>query len=234
MEDPIVLTRDLRRAYAQGPVRTEVLRGVDLAIPAGGLSVIFGPSGSGKSTLLNLLGGLDRPSGGEIMVAGVRRVGLSAAGLQAYRRDTVSVVFQFYNLLPTLTAVENVAAGLEAQGARPAAAREVAMTWLQRVGLEALASRFPGQLSGGEQQRVALVRALARGPRLRLAVEPTASVDRATSDRLIPWMAELSREQDTTFLVVTHDPHFQAVARQVVSLENGRVARVEAGGAPGW
>ena len=223
---PLIQLRGVRKTYAQGDVVTEVLRGVDLALGPG-ITVVLGPSGSGKSTLLNLVGGLDSPSQGEVHVGGKNLGSLSPQELTDFRRTMVGFVFQGFNLLPTLTAEENVALGLEPLGVKLSRARQAARDALDQVGLGALAHKFPGQLSGGEQQRVAVARALCKTPTLLLADEPTGSLDRANADRMIALLAEVYARGGASQLVVTHDPRFATIAHRVITLENGVVAHME-------
>ncbi len=185
---------------------------------------MLGPSGCGKTTLLNLIGGLDTPDSGAVRACGVDLGRATRAELTAYRARSVGFVFQFYNLLPTLTARENVEAGVRVAGADREAAREAADELLGRVGLGALAERFPSQLSGGEQQRVAIARALAKRPPLLLADEPTGNLDEATAAGVLELMAELNQATGAAFVVVTHNPELARAGPRVVRLSHGRVA----------
>jgi putative ABC transport system ATP-binding protein len=195
------------------------LSDVTLSLPAGELTVILGPSGSGKTTLLNLVGALDRPTSGRVVVAGHDLTQLSDAALTRYRRATVGFVFQFFNLVPTLTAEENVrlAAELVAQPRDP-------LVLLEAVGLANRAHHFPSQLSGGEQQRVAVARALAKDPKVVLADEPTGSLDSETGATVLDLLTGLARDDGRAVLLVTHNAALAARADRVIRLEDGRVA----------
>ncbi len=220
---PTVETRELRKTYRQGRVEVHALDGIDLVIQPGELTALAGPSGSGKTTLLNLVGGLDRPTGGEIKVGGQDLGRMSAAELARMRRDHIGFVFQAYNLLPVLSAVENAELVLELQGVPRAECRETATEVLRSVGLGDLLNRRPSELSGGQQQRVAVARAIAAARTLVLADEPTANLDSKTAESLLDIMVQLNEERHLTFLFSTHDPRVMARARRVVHLEDGRV-----------
>ncbi|MEN6546777.1 MAG: ABC transporter ATP-binding protein, partial [Armatimonadia bacterium] len=207
-----------------GDVTVEALRGVNLQLPAGRFVVLVGPSGSGKTTLLNLAGGLDTPTRGELTVFGRRLSGLDEEQLTQYRRETVGVVFQMFNLVPTLTALENVR--LVAQ---LVAKDELSRRLLEEVGLGERADQLPSQLSGGEQQRVSIARALVKEPQLLLADEPTGSLDFETGRDILTLLWEETRRRDMTVLMVTHNPAFARVADLVVRLRSGEVVEVGAG-----
>jgi putative ABC transport system ATP-binding protein len=194
-------------------------------VPAGQFLAIAGPSGSGKSTLLGLIAGLDQPTAGRIEVAGVDITGLDEDALARFRRDHVGYVFQSFHLLPTLTAQENVAVPLELTGEAGAAAR--AATLLAEVGLAERAHHYPVQLSGGEQQRVAVARAMARRPALLLADEPTGNLDSATGKQIIELLVGLNRRLGSTLVLVTHDTALAAHADRVVTLRDGRIVSDE-------
>ena len=198
-----------------------ILDGITLDIERGDAVAVIGPSGSGKSTLLGLVAGLDAPTAGTITVGGVEVTRLGESALARFRRDTIGYVFQSYHLIPTLTAVENVAVPLELAGDRrvPARAREL----LEQVGLGERADHYPVQLSGGEQQRVALARAVALDPPLLLADEPTGNLDSATGAGIIDLLFALNRERGSTLMLVTHDTAVAERADRVVSLRDGRV-----------
>jgi len=219
----LVKARAVEKSYRLGEVVTPVLRGVSVEIARGGLVAIVGPSGCGKSTFLALLGGLDRPDGGELVVDGLDLGRADAPTLCAYRRRQLGFVFQFYNLLPSLTALENVEAGLGFLGLGAGERRRRALEHLERVGLADAAGKFPAQLSGGMQQRVAIARALAREPRLLLCDEPTGNLDQETGARVFDELQALLRTTDTTVLVVTHDPDLAARADRILRMSDGRI-----------
>jgi putative ABC transport system ATP-binding protein len=221
--DPAVITRSLERTYRQGRIAVHALAGIDLTLERGEFTVLAGPSGSGKTTLLNLIGALDRPSAGEVILGGQNLGRLSAAELSRVRRDHIGFVFQAYNLLPVLSALENAELVLELQGVPRAECRKRASETLGAVGLGELKSRRPSELSGGQQQRVAVARAIAAARTLVLADEPTANLDSKTAESLLDLMLELNRERGLTFLLSTHDPRVVERARRVVYLEDGRV-----------
>jgi putative ABC transport system ATP-binding protein len=198
-----------------------ILDGITLDVAAGEILAITGPSGSGKSTLLGLVAGLDRPSAGSIVVAGIDITRLDEDALARFRRETLGYVFQSYHLIPTLTAVENVAVPLEIAGAPNALVRARAL--LDDVGLVDRAHHYPVQLSGGEQQRAALARAVALEPGLLLADEPTGNLDSATGTRIIELLLELKRRRGATLVLVTHDEALARHADRVVTLRDGRV-----------
>jgi len=201
------------------------LRGVSLQVDAGDYVAIAGPSGSGKSTLLGLIAGLDQPTAGRIEVAGVEITGLDEDGLARFRRDRIGYVFQSFHLLPTLTAAENVAVPLELAGETDAAPRAAAL--LAEVGLAERAHHYPVQLSGGEQQRVAVARAMARRPALLLADEPTGNLDSATGKQIIELLVGMNRRLGATLVLVTHDTALAAHADRVVTLRDGRIVSDE-------
>ena len=203
-----------------GPVN--ILRGIDLDVGAGEAVGLVGPSGSGKSTLLAVIAGLEQVSAGTVHVAGTDVTDLDEDALALFRRDHVGIVFQSFHLIPTMTALENVAVPLELGHRRDAFERAAAE--LDAVGLGARLSHYPGQLSGGEQQRVALARALAPGPDLLLADEPTGNLDAETGATVIELMFRLHEHRKTTFLLITHDGDLAARCGRVVRLRDGRVA----------
>jgi putative ABC transport system ATP-binding protein len=209
-----------------GDRELEVLKPIDLEVPAGEVLAIMGPSGSGKSTLLGLLAGLDAPTSGSIQIDGVEITALSEDALAALRGRKIGIVFQSFNLIPNLTALENVALPLELLD-QPEGALERAQALLEAVGLGARSHHYPVQLSGGEQQRVALARAFAPRPALLLADEPTGNLDTATGEAIVELMLRLNREQRTTMILVTHDPELAAKADRVVHLRDGRIVGEE-------
>ena len=217
---PVFRARGLTKVYRMGEVDVRALRGVDLDLHAGELVVMLGPSGSGKSTLLNILGGLDTPSDGAVSYAGHRLDGADEAALTRFRREHVGFVFQFYNLIPTLNALENVA--LVTEIARAPMAPEDA---LARVGLADRIRHFPSQLSGGEQQRVAIARAIAKRPDVLLCDEPTGALDSSTGVRVVDALETVNRELGTTTVVITHNADIARMADRVLYLADGRIAR---------
>ncbi|MGV9762343.1 ABC transporter ATP-binding protein [Micromonospora tulbaghiae] len=218
--DGVLELRDVRRTHGAGAAAVHALRGVSLTVRAGELVAVMGPSGSGKSTLLALAGGLDRPTGGEVVVEGEALVGLSARELARLRRRRIGYVFQDLNLLGSLTAVENVALPLELDGTGVRAARQLALAALREVGLEELADRFPDQMSGGQQQRVAIARALVGERRLVLADEPTGALDSQTGEAVLHL---LRRRVDAgaAGVLVTHEARHAGWADRVVFLRDG-------------
>jgi putative ABC transport system ATP-binding protein len=222
-EPIVVLDRVAKRYRGDGHTQT-VLDGLSLEIRRGEMVAIVGPSGCGKTTLLNLIGALDRPDTGTVRCCGIDLTDAGGASLTAYRARSVGFVFQFYNLLPTLTALENVQAGLTVAGIGRAEAKERGRHILARVGLEDAADKFPAQLSGGEQQRVAIARALGKQPALVLADEPTGNLDQDTGTQVTALMRALNAETGITFVVVTHNPAVGSVADRTVRLAHGHLA----------
>ena len=218
---PILQTRELARQVRYGGETLGILRSVSLELAAGDTVAIVGSSGSGKSTLLGLLAGLDLPSGGDVWLAGTRLNGLDEDARARLRQRFVGFVFQSFQLLPALTALENVMLPLELAGEPEARARARAM--LERVGLGKRLGHYPRHLSGGEQQRVALARAFVAEPKLLFADEPTGNLDPATGAQVIDLLFALNREQGTTLVLVTHDPALAARCRRVLRLEGGQL-----------
>ena len=198
-----------------------ILHPLDLRIEAGGVVAITGPSGSGKSTLLGLIAGLDAPSTGRILIDGAEITAMSEDALARFRGSHIGFVFQFFHLLPSLTAVENVRVPLEIAGAHDPGARADAL--LAEVGLSARGHHYPSQLSGGEQQRVAIARALANNPPLLLADEPTGNLDSATGHQVIQILIDVNRRRKTTVVLVTHDAELAALADTTIALRDGRI-----------
>ncbi|HSE03131.1 MAG TPA: ABC transporter ATP-binding protein [Methylomirabilota bacterium] len=221
----MISVHKLSMRLASGGRAVDVLTDVSLDVPAGQFLAIAGPSGSGKSTLLGLIAGLDQPTAGRIEVAGVELTALDEDALARFRRDRIGYVFQSFHLLPTLTAQENVAVPLELAGEADAAARAAAL--LAEVGLAERAHHYPVQLSGGEQQRVAVARAMARRPALLLADEPTGNLDSATGKQIIELLVGMNRRLGTTLVLVTHDTALAAHADRVVTLRDGRIVSDE-------
>jgi len=210
------------KTYDMGQVQVRALRDVELTIPEGEFAVFLGPSGSGKTTLMNIIGGLDSPTSGRVIVTGHDLTDLTEDQLTEYRRADVGFVFQFYNLVPTLTARENVhlIADLVNSSQDP-------VELLQSVGLGAHLEHFPSQLSGGEQQRVAIARALVKRPKLLLADEPTGNLDQETSSQVLGVIHDMARRENTTVILVTHDESIARDAGMIVRLLSGSVASVE-------
>jgi putative ABC transport system ATP-binding protein len=219
---PLIAVRDVVKSYRLGEETSTALRGVSLTVEAGEFVAIIGPSGSGKSTLLNLVAGLDRPTGGSICVQGREVSTLGEDALARWRGQTVGIVFQFFQLLPTLTALENVVLAMELCGRFRGERREQALKRLTQVGLAGLAGHLPSELSGGEQQRVAIARALANDPPLLLADEPTGNLDSATGQRIVQLLAEC-HAQGKTVVLVTHEARLAQVARRVVEMRDGAI-----------
>ena len=220
----IIKLQNVTKDYGQGDVVVHALRGVDLVIEAGDFAVVAGPSGSGKSTMLNLIGGLDRPTSGTVVVDGANTGDLSRSGLSRLRLNKIGFVFQAYNLVPVLTAYENAEYVMMLQGRSVSERRERVMGLLKTVGLQGMEHRYPRELSGGQQQRVAIARAIASEPRLVLADEPTANVDSTTAAALLDLMVRLNEEKGATFLFSTHDPAVMARARRRIVLKDGLIA----------
>lgn len=221
--NPIIRLQGVTKSYAFGEVRVPILEDARWEVPAGRLVVVFGVSGTGKTTLLNLVGALDRPDRGSITVDGQELALLSEPARTEFRRAKLGFVFQFYNLLPTLTARENVASAAELVGWTRQETRARTRDALDRVGLGDKADKFPDQLSGGEQQRVAIARALVKEPRVLLADEPTGNLDQETSLQITRLFQEINRTTGTTMVVVTHNPGLKEIADQVCSIEGRRI-----------
>ncbi|HYX78162.1 MAG TPA: ABC transporter ATP-binding protein [Solirubrobacterales bacterium] len=230
MTDAALQTRDLTRVYGKGETAVRALDGVTLEVPRGEMVAIMGPSGSGKSTLLHLLGALDTPTSGEIQVGGRRYDGLGDAELTRLRRERIGFVFQFFNLLPALTAEENVLLPALIAGRRDEDTRRRARRLLRRVGLGKRAAHLPAELSGGEQQRVSIARALLTEPEIVLADEPTGNLDTRSSLQILGLLRELNQSEGQTLVLVSHDPAAAATASRVVFLRDGRVAGEVPGG----
>ncbi len=219
---PVVTLENVHKLYGAGVAAVEALRGVDLEIPRGSFTVLLGPSGSGKTTLLNLVGGIEQPTSGRLVVDGIELGALNAAELTRFRREHVGFIFQFFNLIPTLTAVENVQLVAELVGAGRAEAEAA----LGVVGLAERIDHFPGALSGGEQQRVAIARAIVKSPPLLLCDEPTGSLDLATGRQVLAVLRSLNVERDITVVLVTHNHAIATLADMVVQLGSGQIAQV--------
>jgi len=222
-DGPIIEVADLHKSFALNHERIDVLRGLDMRVARGEIVAIVGASGAGKSTLLHLLGGLDRPTSGRIMVDGVPVDRLRERDLEAFRNRTVGFVFQFHHLLPEFTALENVMMPGLIRGVSQAEMRERARRILDHVGLGARLRHRPGELSGGEQQRVAIARALVLAPPVVLADEPTGNLDTQRSREIMELLRALNVEQGITVLMVTHEADMAAYARRVVHFVDGRI-----------
>jgi ABC-type lipoprotein export system ATPase subunit len=222
----IIQAKGLKKVYKRGSEEVVALWDTSLSISAGEFSVIMGPSGSGKSTLLHLLGGIDRPTQGDLIVNGVDLVNISEAALTRFRRDNIGFVFQFYNLLPSLNALDNVILPLLAKGKSWKASRERGMAMLDQVGLSHRQKHTPSQLSGGEQQRVAIARAMVVEPCVILADEPTGDLDSASANSIIALMVELKVRQGVTFIVATHNPLLVQAATHTYELVDGRLSSI--------
>ncbi|TCV95996.1 putative ABC transport system ATP-binding protein [Luteibacter rhizovicinus] len=212
---------DLSKVYERGKQKVEVLHGVDLKIEEGDFLALMGPSGSGKTTLLNMIGGLDTPTGGSITVAGERIDKMSSGSLARWRATHVGFVFQFYNLMPMLTAQRNVELPLLLTKLSSAQRRQNASIALQLVGLEDRATHKPGELSGGQQQRVAIARAIVSDPTLLVCDEPTGDLDRQSAEDVLGLLRELNREHGKTIVMVTHDPKAAEYANHTLHLDKG-------------
>ena len=223
---PVIQLAGLTKAYNLGtPVETEVLHGIDLTLAEGEFAALIGPSGSGKSTLLNIVGLLERPTGGRLSIAGRDTATLSEAEITALRGRSIGFVFQFHHLLPAFSALENVMMPTVIARGRPDdEAEATALALLDAVGLKAHAHKKPAELSGGQQQRVAIARALALQPRLILADEPTGNLDTHTADDIFALLREFNGRTRCACLIVTHDPRLAARCDRIVRLVDGRIA----------
>jgi putative ABC transport system ATP-binding protein len=226
----LVSLRNLTKTYQRGPERVEVLHGIDLDIQQGDFAALMGPSGSGKTTLLNLIGGLDSPTDGTIDVGGQRIDTMRAGQLSAWRSNHVGFVFQFYNLMPSLTAQRNVELPLLLTRLSAAQRKRNAGIALQLVGLADRVSHRPGELSGGQQQRVAIARAIVSDPQLLICDEPTGDLDRQSAEEILGLLQQLNREHGKTIVMVTHDPKAAEYATHTLHLDKGTlVEQVEHG-----
>ena len=223
----IIRLENVTKTYPMGEVEVHALRGLNLEVPQGQFVVLLGPSGSGKTTTLNLIGGLDRPTEGKVIVDGEDIARLNDRRLTQYRAARVGFVFQFFNLIPTLTAAENIAFALELVTRDRKAIRERTAALLALVGLSDRANHFPSQLSGGEQQRVAIARALANKPAILLADEPTGNLDVETGRQVLQALRDLNKKEGVTVVLVTHNTAIAPMADRVVRLHSGTVASDE-------
>jgi putative ABC transport system ATP-binding protein len=223
--ETLVRIRNLHKVYFRGSERIDVLQGVELDIPPGDFLALMGPSGSGKTTLLNLMGGLDTPSEGSIEVANDRIDKMSGGRLASWRARHIGFVFQLYNLLPVLTAARNVELPLLLTKLSAAERKRRVQTALSVVGLAERAKHYPRQLSGGQEQRVGIARAIVTDPTLLLCDEPTGDLDRRSGDEILDLLQALNRDHGKTIVMVTHDPHAAARARRTLHLEKGTLVR---------
>lgn len=223
----LVQLEGVKKMYGQGDVQVHALRGVDLEIREGEFATVFGPSGSGKTTLLNLIGALDKPTRGTVRFEGASIGEMNRNALALLRRKNIGFIFQDYNLIPVLTAYENVEFALQIADKNGRGAREQVTDILQSVGLEDVMHRRPSELSGGQKQRVAVARALVKEPRLVLADEPTANLDSVTSREVLEIMVRMNRELSTTFIFSTHDPMVMEYARRLLEIRDGTLSRDE-------
>ncbi len=220
---PIVTLRGISKTYSRGGESVRVLEGLDLDVPTGSYEALMGPSGSGKTTLLNLIAGLDRPSEGTIDVGGKRLEGMGEGALAKWRSSTIGFVFQSYNLLPVLTALENVELPLLLTNLGSADRRTRAQTALRVVGLEDRMQHYPRQLSGGQEQRVAIARAIVNDPTIIVADEPTGDLDRKSADEILTLLEKLNVQLGKTILMVTHDPAAADRAKIIRRLDKGKL-----------
>ena len=219
----LIQAQALTKTYGSGDTAVMALDHINLSVNAGEFVAIMGPSGCGKSTLLHLIGGLDKPSSGQVIFDGVPLAEMSDDALTMLRRRKMGFIFQFFNLIPVLTAAENAALPVTLDGGKPAEARARAVEWLTRFGLGERTASRPDQLSGGQQQRVAIARALAADPALILADEPTGNLDTRSGDEIASLLRSVSKEYGRTVLMVTHDPRIAAYADRIVFLKDGKV-----------
>ena len=220
-EKDFVKLKNVTKIYQMGEVQIRAVDGIDFSIDKGEFVVVVGPSGAGKTTVLNILGGMDKASGGEVLVDGKDIAGYSQKQLTGYRRNDIGFVFQFYNLVPNLTALENVELALQICK-DPMDAQEV----LEEVGLGERLDNFPAQLSGGEQQRVSIARALAKNPKLLLCDEPTGALDYQTGKAILKLLQDMCRERGMTVIVITHNSALTPMADRVIRIKNGKVSEM--------
>lgn len=220
-EETVIETRNLHKTFYNGEISVHALKGIDLKIESGRFIVLLGPSGSGKSTLLNILGGMDTPTEGEFIYRGVPLQKMTKHELTMFRRKAVGFIFQFYNLMPNLTAYENVALATEITD-RPLDPADV----LAEIGLGDRHDHFPSQLSGGQQQRVAIARAIVKNPDILLCDEPTGALDYETGKQVLNYLQKVNREMGKTLIVITHNAAIGEMADQIVFIRDGRIDRV--------
>ena len=227
MPDAIIKVSELTKTYETSAVMVHALRGVSLTVERGEMVAIMGPSGCGKTTLLNCLSGIDDLTTGTVHIDGADLASMDDNAKTAYRARRMGFVFQFYNLLPVLSAAENVELPLLVSGSSPRDARSRAMQTLERVGLATYAAQRPAELSGGQRQRVTIARALVNDPAIVWADEPTGDLDSATADSIMNLMQELNRSQQQTFVIVTHDPSIAARCHRIIYMRDGLIEREE-------
>ena len=220
-EKDFVKLKNVTKIYQMGEVQIRAVDGIDFSIDKGEFVVVVGPSGAGKTTVLNILGGMDKASGGEVLVDGKDIAGYTQKQLTGYRRNDIGFVFQFYNLVPNLTALENVELALQISR-NPLNAKDV----LKEVGLGDRLNNFPAQLSGGEQQRVSIARALAKNPKLLLCDEPTGALDYQTGKAILKLLQDMCRERGMTVIVITHNSALTPMADRVIRIKNGKVSEM--------
>ena len=222
----MLVTEKLTKDYVVGQETVHALRGVDFKADSGDFTVINGPSGSGKSTFLNMISCIDRPTSGEVFIEGEPTSKLSEGQLADMRRDKIGLVFQTFNLIPVLTAYENVEYPLLLQGIKPAERKKRVMALLEEVDIQDLANRTPNEISGGQRQRVAIARSLITEPNIVLADEPTANLDSKTGQRVMSIMRDLNQNHNVAFLVVTHDPVVTEYAKRTINIRDGELFEV--------
>ncbi|MHA2052375.1 MAG: ABC transporter ATP-binding protein [Candidatus Hodarchaeales archaeon] len=220
----LIELKNVSRTFVSGSEKVNALDGIDLKIKAGEFILILGPSGSGKTTLLNLIGGIDKPTRGHVLVKGHDIANFSDRELTTYRAKTIGWIFQFFNLIPSLNVLENVALGLELAG-NFKNMDVLASNFLTNVGLGNKTHRFPSQLSGGEQQRVAIARALVKKPAIIVADEPTGNLDQKTGSKVVSLMKSMNRQEEATFIIVSHDAALSKNADRVIQLTDGEIVR---------
>ncbi len=219
----IISTQNLTKIFGSGATAVTALNNVNISVNSGEFVAIMGPSGCGKSTLLHLIGGLDRPTNGKVMIEGTSIADMDDDHLTELRRRRIGFVFQFFNLIPVLNAIENAALPVTLDGVKPAEAQKKGAEWLARFGLSDRTSSRPDQLSGGQQQRVAIARALAAEPSLILADEPTGNLDTRSGDEIASLLRDVSKRYGRTVVMVTHDPRIAAYADRIIFLKDGKV-----------
>lgn len=225
--EPLIVAKNLRKTYKMGEVTVEALKEASFELREGELVVVLGPSGSGKSTLLNIIGGIDKPSGGQLFYRGTPLHEANNRQLTYYKRNEVGFVFQFYNLMPNLTAMENISLSVQISK-NPLSAEKI----LGQVGLADRANHFPSQLSGGEQQRIALARALVKNPQMLLCDEPTGALDYETSIQVLQLLKDFCDMYQKTIVIITHNTAIAQIAHRIFYLKDGRLDRIEENESP--